>query len=84
MRFIISTTYRVYPVPGFQQYPCSHIAARLKGEFCHIARICASCSLRQIVHVVLSGSSAVKDSSAAFAFDGYGVQRAVLLQIERC
>ena len=35
------------------QYPCSHVAGLLKGEFRHIARICASCSLCQMVYVVL-------------------------------
>ena len=37
----------------FLQYPCSYVAARLKGEFCDIARISASCPLRQIVYAVL-------------------------------
>ena len=35
----------VCPVP---QYPCSHVAAGLRGEFRHIGGIGASCTLRQM------------------------------------
>ena len=60
----------------FQQYPCSYIAEWLKGEFCHIAGISASCSLRQTVYAVFEltvWSRALKDSSASLAFEGAGL-----------
>ena len=57
----------------FPPYRCSH-AARLKGEFCYIVSIAASCSMCQIVYAVLrAGIHAGKDSSAAFAFEGDGL-----------
>ena len=60
----------------FQQYPCSYIAEWLKGEFCHIAGISASCSLRQTVYAVFKltvWSRALKDFSASLAFEGAGL-----------
>ena len=81
MIIIIPIPHRVYPNLALflhRVYPnlalfLSHVAARLKGEFRQIARICASCSLRQMVSaVLLVWSCAVKDSSAAFAYEGDG------------
>ena len=43
-------SHQVRTVP---QYPCGHVAARLKGEFRHIAGIDASCTLCQFVYSVL-------------------------------
>ena len=67
----------VSPSVHFPEYPCSHVAARLKGKFLHISGIGAgaSCSFRQMVYAVFkltAWSRAVKDSSAAFVFEGEG------------
>ena len=67
-------------------YSCSHVAARLKGEFRHIAGIGTSCTLHQMVYSVLPQLACMKPCCQRFPCSFCVGRRwiAVLLQVEHC